>query len=123
MTARVAINGPSRIARSTLTDHALDAAGIVSVITRKTTDAEANDIFRQEAAPGRYRDGLEIKDDPPVPSSTVPGLRASAVEHTLATAADDSLRAVMAGYDHERGGAQQTVRQTPAVLGQAAPSR
>ncbi|ANZ13830.1 hypothetical protein SNOUR_02550 [Streptomyces noursei ATCC 11455] len=88
MTARVAINGPSRIARSTLTDHAFDAAGFVSAITRKTIEAEADDILRQEAAPGRYQGGL-----------------------------------VMAGYDNEWGGAQQTVRQTPAALGEAAPSR
>ncbi|MEU7642199.1 hypothetical protein ACFXPZ_04385 [Streptomyces sp. NPDC059101] len=123
MAARVAINGLGRIARSALTDQAFGAAGILRVITRRTTEAEANDVFPQKTAPGCYRNGLEIADKPLVSSGTVPDLRASAAERTLTTDADDSLRAVMAGYDNEPGGAQRTVRQAPAVPGEAAPSR
>lgn len=114
MIARVAIHDPGRIARSTLTDRACYATGIVSVITedhrhRGQRHLPAGDRFWPlPGRPGRSPRGMS--------RSTVPGLRGSVV-------ADDNLRAVTAGHDHGRGGAQRTVRRPPAVPDQAVPSR
>ncbi|AZS69844.1 hypothetical protein DDE74_01695 [Streptomyces lydicus] len=120
MAARVAIHGLGCIGRSVLTEHAFDVAGIVCVTARKTTDAEANEIFRRKAARVRYQDSLGAVDEPLVSSGIVPCPRASAVELTLTTVADDDLSAVTAGYDNERGRVQQMVRQPLAIPGEAA---
>ncbi|MBM4796664.1 hypothetical protein HXP44_32725 [Streptomyces sioyaensis] len=124
MAARVAINGLGCIGRSALTEHAFDVAGIVCVTARKTIEAEeANEIFRQKAARGRYQDGLGAVDKPLVLSGIVACPRASAVGRTLTTVADDDLPAVTAGYDNERGRVQQMVRQAVAIPGEAAAPR
>lgn len=123
MVARVAINGLDCIGRSVLTEYAFDVAGIVCVTARTTTDAEVNEIFRQKAARARYQDGLGAVDKPLVSSGIVACPRASAVELTLTTVADDDRPAVAAGYDNERGRVQRMVRQALAIPGEAASPR
>jgi glyceraldehyde 3-phosphate dehydrogenase len=97
-------------------------ADIVSVTGRPTTAEEINEIFREEAAGGRYRGVLGVTEDPIVSSDIVADPRACVVDAGLTMVTEGDLVKVMAWYDNEWGYARQMVRQALAMLGAPAPS-
>jgi glyceraldehyde 3-phosphate dehydrogenase len=96
-------------------------ADVVFVTGRPTTGKEVNDIFREEAASGRYQDVLGVSEDPLVSSDIIGDPRASVVDLTLTSVVDGTLVKVMSWYDNEWGFTHQMVREAKEMLGVHAP--
>lgn len=86
-------------------------ADIVILTERKTTAAEINDIFREEAVSERYRDVLGVSNDPLVSADIVQDPRASIVDLEMTQVVDGDLVKVMSWYDNEWGYVNQMVRE------------
>ncbi len=92
-------------------------ADIVFVTEKKTTVAEVNEIFKEEAASERYKRVLGCTEDPVVSSDIIRDSRASVVDLNLTQVVDGDLVRVMSWYDNEWGYTNQMVREALNILG------
>jgi glyceraldehyde 3-phosphate dehydrogenase len=76
-------------------------ADVTFVTSRATTREEINDIFRQEASGGRYKDVVGVSEDPIVSSDIIGDSRASIVDLEMTRVVDGTLAKVMSWYDNE----------------------
>jgi len=102
----VAVRGP--VAVGSLID-------VVLVTTRRTSVAEVNAIFREEAETERYRGIVGASDDPLVSSDIIKDSRASIVDLGMTQVVDGDLVKVMSWYDNEWGYANQLVREAQRI--------
>jgi glyceraldehyde 3-phosphate dehydrogenase len=86
-------------------------ADLTFVTSRKTTVAEVNQIFTEEAETDRYFGVLGVSSDPLVSSDVVGDPRASVVDLELTKVVGGDLLKVMSWYDNEWGYANQMVRE------------
>src|SRR4051812_21714475 len=91
-------------------------ADIVFVTSRRTTAAEVNDAFREEAGTTRYDSILGVSDDPLVSADIVGDPRAAIVDLDLTRVVDGTLVKVMAWYDNEWGFTHQMIREARSIL-------
>jgi glyceraldehyde 3-phosphate dehydrogenase len=89
-------------------------ADITFLATRKTSVAEVNGIFIEEAAT-RYKDVLGVSFDPLVSSDVVGDPRASIIDLELTRVVAGDLVKIMSWYDNEWGYANQLVREAVSV--------
>jgi glyceraldehyde 3-phosphate dehydrogenase len=89
-------------------------ADITFLATRKTSVAEVNGIFIEEAAT-RYKDVLGVSFDPLVSSDVVGDPRASVIDLELTRVVAGDLVKIMSWYDNEWGYANQLVREAVSV--------
>jgi glyceraldehyde 3-phosphate dehydrogenase len=94
-------------------------ADIVFVASRPTTTAEVNEVFRHEAATGRYEGILGVSEDPLVSADIVGDPRAAVVDLGLTSVVDGTLVKVMAWYDNEWGFTHQMIREARTIFGVA----
>jgi glyceraldehyde 3-phosphate dehydrogenase len=92
-------------------------ADIVAVTTRPTTEAEVNDIFRDESTCDRYHGIVGVAEDPIVSSDIIGDPRASVIDAAMTRVVDGTLVKIMSWYDNEWGLTHQMVREALAVLG------
>jgi len=92
-------------------------ADIVFVTSRRTTAAEVNDAFREEAETTRYESILGVSEDPLVSADIVGDPRAAIVDLDLTRVVDGTLVKVMAWYDNEWGFTHQMIREARSILG------
>jgi glyceraldehyde 3-phosphate dehydrogenase len=90
-------------------------ADITFVTSRRTTAAEVNQIFAEEAATDRYAGVLGVSHDPLVSSDIVADARASVVDLELTKVVDGDLVKVMSWYDNEWGYANQLIREAMSM--------
>ena len=90
------------------------------VTSRRTTAAEVNDAFREEAETTRYDSILGVSEDPLVSADIVGDPRAAIVDLDLTRVVDGTLVKVMAWYDNEWGFTHQMIREARSTLGVAA---
>ena len=91
-------------------------ADIVFVTSRRTTAAEVNDTFREEAETTRYDSILGVSEDPLVSADIVGDPRAAIVDLDLTRVVDGTLVKVMAWYDNEWGFTHQMIREARSIL-------
>src|SRR5207247_10722923 len=91
-------------------------ADIVFVTSRRTTAAEVNDAFREEAETTRYDSILGVSEDPLVSADIVGDPRAAIVDLDLTRVVDGTLVKVMAWYDNEWGFTHQMIREARSIL-------
>lgn len=84
---------------------------ITLVVGRRTTPEEVNNILREESATSRYKQVLQVSDEPLVSSDIVKSPFASIVDAKLTRVVDGDLVKVMAWYDNEWGFTNQMIRQ------------
>lgn len=90
-------------------------ADITALTTRKTTVAEINRIFQEEAESERYRQVLGVSQDPLVSSDIIKDPRASIIDLGMTRVVDGDLVKVMSWYDNEWGFTSQMVREGVAM--------
>ena len=98
----IAVRGP--VAVGSLAD-------IVIVTERKTSVAEINQIFMEEAGSERYRDIIGVTRDPIVSSDIIKDPRASIIDLGMTRVVDGDLVKILSWYDNEWGFTNQMVRQ------------
>jgi glyceraldehyde 3-phosphate dehydrogenase len=91
-------------------------ADVTFVTSRATTREEINDIFRQEASGGRYKDVVGVSEDPIVSSDIIGDSRASIVDLEMTRVVDGTLAKVMSWYDNEWGFTNQMIREARGLL-------
>lgn len=91
-------------------------ADIVFTADRATTVAEVNNLYRQEAGTDRYRDILDVSEDPLVSSDIIGDPRAAVIDLHLTRVVDGTLVKVMAWYDNEWGFTHQMLREARRIL-------
>jgi glyceraldehyde 3-phosphate dehydrogenase len=91
-------------------------ADITFVTSRATNREEINDIFRQEASGGRYKDVVGVSEDPIVSSDIIGDSRASIVDLEMTRVVDGTLAKVMSWYDNEWGFTNQMIREARGLL-------
>ena len=84
---------------------------ITLVVGRRTTPEEVNNILREESGTSRYKQVLQVSDEPLVSSDIVKSPFASIVDAKLTRVVDGDLVKVMAWYDNEWGFTNQMIRQ------------
>jgi glyceraldehyde 3-phosphate dehydrogenase len=84
---------------------------ITLVVGRRTTPEEVNNILREESETSRYKQVLQVSDEPLVSSDIVKSPFASVVDSRLTRVVDGDLVKVMAWYDNEWGFTNQMIRQ------------
>jgi glyceraldehyde 3-phosphate dehydrogenase len=92
-------------------------ADIVFVASRPTSTVEVNEVFRHEAATGRYEGILGVSEDPLVSADIIGDPRAAVVDLGLTSVVDGTLVKVMAWYDNEWGFTHQMIREARTILG------
>jgi glyceraldehyde 3-phosphate dehydrogenase len=84
---------------------------ITLVAARATSPAEVNDILREESQTARYKEVIQVSDEPLVSSDIVKSAFATIVDAQLTRVVDGDLVKVMAWYDNEWGFTNQMIRQ------------
>ncbi len=90
-------------------------ADMVFLTARKTTVAEVNSIFQDEAASERYQDVLSATMAPLVSSDIIKNPHASIVDLEMTQVVDGDLVKVMSWYDNEWGYTSQMVRKAVEI--------
>ena len=95
------------------------AVGSISDITivteRPTSVKEVNEILTQEASSERYKNVLDVTNDPLVSSDIIKSPYASIADLSLTKVVDGDLLKVLAWYDNEWGFTNQMIRQILAL--------
>lgn len=90
-------------------------ADITVVVNRATTVEEVNGVFREEAGSDRYREVIEVSEEPLVSTDIIARPKAAIVALALTRVVDGDLLKVFAWYDNEWGYAAQMIRQAAIV--------
>ena len=90
-------------------------ADIVVLTEKRTTVAEVNRIFTEEAVSDRYRGVVGVTTDPLVSSDIIRDSRASVVDLGMTQVVDGDLIKVMSWYDNEWGYSSQIVREASRI--------
>ena len=90
-------------------------ADIVLLAERKTSVAEINQIFQEEAASERYRDIIGLTEDPIVSGDIIKDPRASIIDLGMTHVVDGDLIKVLSWYDNEWGFTNQMVREAQEI--------
>lgn len=93
-------------------------ADITLVTERVTSVEEVNSIFREENLTDRYRNVINVTNDPIVSSDIVQDPHAAIIDLGQTKVVDGDLVKVMAWYDNEWGYAAQMVREAARVTRQ-----
>lgn len=88
---------------------------ITLVTERPTSVEEVNNIFREENLTDRYRNVIDVTDDPIVSSDIVQNPHAAIIDLGQTKVIDGDLVKVMAWYDNEWGYAAQMVRVAATI--------
>jgi len=95
------------------------AVGSISDITivteRPTSVEEVNEILTQEASSERYKNVLDVTNDPIVSSDIIKSPYAAIADLSLTKVVDGDLLKVLAWYDNEWGFTNQMIRQILAL--------
>ena len=110
----VAVRGP--VAVGSLAD-------IVAIASGRTTVADVNRAFTEEAASERYRGILGVTADSLVSSDIIRDSRASVVDLGMTQVVDGDLIKVMSWYDNEWGYSNQLVREALRIAQSLSGSR
>jgi glyceraldehyde 3-phosphate dehydrogenase len=92
-------------------------ADIVFVTERETTAEEVNQIFREEAAGGKYAGILAASDEPLVSSDIIGDSHASIVDLEMTQVVGGNLVKVMTWYDNEWGFTSQMIKEGLRIAG------
>ena len=90
-------------------------ADITFVVNLPTTVEEANGVFREEAQSERYREVIEVSEEPLVSTDIIAKPKAAVIALALTRVIDGDLLKVFAWYDNEWGYAAQMIRQAAIV--------
>src|SRR5262249_36763737 len=86
-------------------------ADVVLLVERRTSAAEVNAIFAEEARTDRYKGVFTVTEEPIVSSDIVGQPAASIVDLGLTQVVDGDLVKVLSWYDNEWGYAAQMIRE------------
>lgn len=84
---------------------------ITFVASRPTTVREINEVLSKEAATDRYKEIIDVTDEPLVSSDIVQSPFASIVDLSMTKVVDGDLVKIMTWYDNEWGFSNQMIRQ------------
>ena len=88
---------------------------ITFVAERPTSAEEINQVLREEAATGRYKEVVCVSDEPLVSTDIIQRTFAAIVDAEMTRVVDGDLCKIMAWYDNEWGFTNQMIRQIKEI--------
>lgn len=85
------------------------------ILKRATTEEEVNEIFKKEALNPKYKNILEVTEDPIVSSDIIGNSHSSIVDLSLTQVVGGNMVKIIAWYDNEYGYANRLVEEVLMV--------